>query len=73
MFRDDIFNHDIASGRCCCKHKGSGFDLVRNNGILCPVKLLNTADTDHIGTGTFDIGTHAVQEVRNIDNVRLTC
>ena len=27
------------------------------------MKLLNTADTDHIGTGTFDIGTHAVQEV----------
>ena len=37
------------------------------------MKLLNTTDTDHIRTGTLDIRTHAVQEVRHINNMRLPC
>ena len=66
MLWNYILNCDIPTGSCCSEHKGSCLDLVRNDGILCAVKLLNTLDTDHICTSTFDIGSHAVQEVGNI-------
>ena len=35
------------------------------------MQLLHTLDTDDIGTGTLDAGSHAVQEVGKIHNMRL--
>ena len=72
MLWNYILNCDITTGSCCSEHKGSCLNLVRNDGILCAVKLLNTLDTDHICTSTFDIGSHAVQEVGNIYYVWLS-
>ena len=72
MLWNYILNCDITTGSCCSEHKGSCLDLVRNDRILCAVKLLNTLDTDHICTSTFDIGSHAVQEVGNIYYVWLS-
>ena len=71
MLWNYILNCDITTGSCCSEHKGSCLNLVRNDGILCAVKLLNTLDTDHICTSTFDIGSHAVQEVGNVNHMRL--
>ena len=35
------------------------------------MKLLHAFDTDHIGTGALDAGSHAVEEVGKIHNMRL--
>ena len=72
MLRNHVFHHDIALGGCCGKHKGSCLDLVRNDRVLRAMKLLHSADTDHIGSCTLDVGSHAVQEVCHINNMRLT-
>ena len=36
------------------------------------MKLLHADDPDHIGTGTLDVGSHAVEEVGHIHHVRFT-
>ncbi len=66
MLGNDIFYHDITLCRSGCKHKGPRLNLIRNNRVLCLVKLLHTADTNNIRTCTFDIGSHTVQEIRNV-------
>ena len=73
MFRDNILNGNITTGCCSCEHKCSGFNLIRDDGIFSTVKFLNTFDTYNICTCTFDVGAHAVQEVRNINDMRLSC
>ena len=70
MLRNHIFHRHIALGHCRCEHKRTGFDLIGNHGILCAMQMGNTLDTDHIRTGTLDIGSHAVQEVRQIHHMR---
>ena len=71
MLGNDIFDHDIPLGRRCRKHKGARFDLVGNDRISGSVQILNALDADHIRSGSLDLGAHAVEEVRRIDNVRL--
>ena len=73
MFRNYIFDQNIAACCRCSEHIGSCLDHIRHNRIICTVQHLHTSDTDHIRTGTLDIGTHAVQEVCCIYNVWLFC
>ena len=73
MLRNNITDRNITTRSSCRKHKRTSLDLIRNDRILRTMKLLNTTDTDHIRTGTLDIRTHAVQEVRHINNMRLPC
>ena len=67
---DYVLDCYIAHGSCCCHHKGSGFDLIRDDGVLCTMKLLNALDTDDISTCALYIGSHTVEEVGNINDVR---
>ena len=72
MFRDNILNCNIPASCGSSKHKSSCLDLVRNDRILCTMKFLNTLDTDNISSRTLDVGSHTVQEVRNVYNMRLS-
>ena len=71
MLRDHIFHHDISSGSSCCTHKGTCFDLVRDNGILSSMQLTYAADTDGICTCALDISSHTVKHIGNIYYMRL--
>ena len=73
MLWNDIQYCHISFGRCCRKHKGSCFDLIRNYGIFCTVQTRNATDLDHVRSCTSDIGSHAVQEVRHVYDMRLFC
>ena len=70
MLRNDIPDRYITAGTCRGKHISSCLNLVRNDRILCGMQLLNTHDTDHIRTGAFDVRSHTVQEVRDVNHVR---
>lgn len=65
MLGDHIFDHNVPLGHCRCKHKGSGLDLVRDDGIITPLSLL-TPLIDHIRTCTLDVGAHTVQKIGKI-------
>ena len=71
MLRDNIFDQKIPSGGRCSHHVCAGLNHIRNNRVICAVKRLHTANTNHIGTGALDIRTHAVQEVGCVNHVRL--
>ena len=73
MFRNYILNCNVSACCCCRKHKCTGFDLIRNNGIFCTVKFLYTFNTDHISACTFNVSSHTIQEVGYINYVWLSC
>ena len=73
MLRNNIQYRYISLCSGCCEHECSCFDLIRDYGIFCSVKALYTTDLDHICTCSPDVGSHAVQEVRNIYNMWLFC
>ena len=68
---DDVLDRYITHGCCCSHHEGSGLYLIGNDGILSSVELLNSLDADDIGTCALDVSSHAVEEVRNINDVWL--
>ena len=59
--------------RCCSHHKRACLNLIRNNGIFRAMQLLHAFDTDHICTCALDIGTHAVQKIGKINDMRFLC
>ena len=71
MLRDHIQYGNVSLCRCRRKHKGSGFDLIRNDRILTLMECFHSADLDHIGSGSADIRSHTVQKVRHIHDMRL--
>ncbi len=71
MLRNYVFYRHVALRYRRRKHKGACLDLVRNNAILRPVQLRHALDTDHIRTRALDIRAHAVQKVRQINDMRL--
>ena len=73
MLRNNITDRNITTRSRSSKHKSTCLNLIRNNRILCTVKLLNTTDTDHIRTSTLNIRTHTVQEIGHVNNMRLPC
>ena len=71
MLRNKVMDRYIASCYCSSDHIGSCFDLIRNDGIgISARKYRNALDTDRIRTGTFDIRSHSVQEVRYVNDMR---
>ena len=73
MLRDDIEHCDITTGRSCGKHECSGLNLIRNDRISRAVELPDTRDADDVRSGAPDLGAHAVQEVGDINDMRLLC
>ena len=52
-------------------HVGARLDLVGNDGIGAAVELVHAENADGVGAGALDIGTHGVQKVGKVDDVRL--
>ena len=71
MLGNDILNQNLTTSRSHGSHVGAGFDLVGDNGIASALELLHAADLDHIGTRTHDVGTHGVEEIGQIHDMRL--
>ncbi len=71
MTRNNILHQNRTAAGCNGCHEGARLDLIRNDGVTAAVQALYTADLDHIGAGALNIRTHCIQEVRQIDNVRL--
>ena len=66
MLGNDILYCYITLGNRCSKHKCTCFDLIRDNGIFCGMKLRNTGNSHYVCTRSLDISTHRVQEIRYI-------
>ena len=73
MLGDHVHHCHIPLCGRCGKHKCARLDLIRDDRVLCPVELLYASDTDHVRSGSSDVGSHAVKEVGNVYNVRLFC
>ena len=71
VLRNDIFHQDLTASGGHGSHIGTGFDLVGNDGIRAAGQPLHSPDLDRIRTGAPDVGAHGVQEVGQINNVRL--
>ena len=71
MLGNDVLDRNVAlcSGRR--KHKCAGFDLIRNDGVVRSVKTADTLNSDDVRAGAFDPCAHAVEEVGQVDHVRL--
>ena len=70
VLRQNIFHNNITAGHSSSNHISACLNTVRNNSIVCAVQLLYTLNADSIGTGAADFGTHLVQIVGQIDNLR---
>ena len=71
MTRNNILHQNRTAAGCNGCHEGARLDLIRNDGVIAAMQALYTANLDHISTGALNIRAHCIQEVRQIDNVRL--
>ena len=69
---DHVFDQHFAAGRSGCHHIGPGLDLVGDDGIGAAVQLLHAVDLDRVGACAADIRSHGVEEVRQVDDMRLS-
>ena len=68
---DDVLDQHRAAARRDRRHERAGFDLVRDDGIAAAVQALDAADLDDIRARALDVRAHGVQEVRQVDDMRL--
>ena len=73
MFWNHISDDNIAFRSSSGYHKCSCFNLIRYNRIFTCMKRFYSVNTNLICSGTANIGSHAVQEVGNIYDMRLFC
>ena len=71
MLRQGVFYEHVAAGHGRANHKGARFDAVGNDRMRRAVQLLDTFDADDVRAGAADIGPHAVQIRRQVDDFRL--
>ena len=60
MFGNHILYGNIPPGHSCGTHERACLNLIRNDGVVGSVQGSYTTDADDIGTGSLDIGSHAV-------------
>ena len=70
MLGDNVLDHHIPFCYRSCEHERSCLDLVGDYRISGAVELIHAFYPYNVGTGTFYVGTHAVKEVCNINDVR---
>ena len=58
------------SGNSAGKEIAPSFNAVRNDGMVRPMQMLNTGNTNHSGTCTTYIGPHRIEEVCQVNNFR---
>ena len=71
MLRDDVFDQHVAADCGGSGHIRARLDLVGDDGIAAAVQRLDAADLDDVGACAGDLRAHGVQEVREVDDVRL--
>ena len=67
--RYDIVDSDTTAGRGSCAHICACLDLVGNDRIGDAVHTGNAADLDNVGACASYVGTHGVEEVREVYDV----
>ena len=72
MFQLHPVDPDITTGHGGSDHEGARFDTVRHDLIIGCGKLVDTLDTDGIGPGPLDLGTHPVQVQTQVDDLGFT-
>ena len=73
MLRQSVFYEHVAAGHGRADHKGARFNSVGNNRMRRASQLLDAFDADDIRAGAADIGPHAVQIGRQVNDFRLFC
>ena len=71
MFGDHVLDRDVSLGSCSGEHESSRLDLVGNDRIIRPVQTADSLDADHVRSRALDPRAHAVEEVREIDDMGL--
>ena len=73
MTRNDVLHQNRTAAGSSRRHEGARLDLVRNDGVAAAVQALHAADLDHVRARALDVCAERVQEVRQIDDMRLLC
>ena len=70
--RFSVTTDNFATGNRRRHQEGAGFNTVRQNAINTAAQTLNAFDSDTVGALTCHLRAHGVEEVRSIDDLRLT-
>ena len=73
MLWNNVFYKNVSASSCCCNHKCTRFDLIRNYRISSTSQIVNAPDFNYISSGAHDVCSHWVQEISKIDNMRFFC
>ena len=71
MLGDHIFDEYLTACGGHGGHIGAGLDLVGNDAVAAAGQMIYTANLDGVGAGSLDVGTHGIEEVGQVHNVRL--
>ena len=71
MLGNDIFNQHLSAGRRHGGHIGPRLNLIGNDRVSAAAPFVNALDLDCIRPRAAHIGPHGVQEIRQIDDMRL--
>ena len=69
--RDDVLHAHLAAGGGAGDHIGPGLYLVGDNRVAPAVEGVRAVDLDAVRAGPAHVRAHGVQEVREVDDVRL--
>ena len=73
VFGDHVGNGQPASGCRRSHHIRAGLDHIRNDRISHAVQRIHALDFDDIGTRADDVGAARIEEVGQVDHMRLLC
>ena len=71
MLGNDIFNQHLSAGRRHGGHIGPRLNLIGDNRVSAAAQFVHALDLDGIRPRAAHIGPHGVQEIRQIDDMRL--
>ncbi len=64
-------DRDIVTEHRASHQIGASFDPIRNDGVLGPAQGITPLDEQDVGTGTLDGGSHRIEQVGQVDDLRL--
>ncbi|SIA56478.1 Uncharacterised protein [Mycobacteroides abscessus subsp. abscessus] len=73
MFRNCILYQHVSACDSSCYHKGSCLDAVRDDVMDCSEKHVYAFDFDRSCACAFYFCPHFIEEVSEVDNLRLFC
>ena len=68
---DDVLDEHLTARGGHGGHVGTGLDLVGDDAVAAAGELLHAADADGVRAGALDVRAHGVEEVREVDDMRL--